>query len=143
MTRPLDIKVDTPACTGCRLCEMACSLYHEDAVNLNKARIRISDKWDESLFEPHVCQLCDAPDCVTACPTSALTQDSRGIIQVDGDLCNGCEACVTACSYGAIRWDNEFERLFVCDRCDGDPTCVKLCSVKALVFGGDSWRSLF
>jgi Fe-S-cluster-containing hydrogenase component 2 len=132
MIRELEIKVNTPVCTGCHICEMVCSLYHEGAVNLDKARLRILDKWDDSLFEPHICQLCDQPDCVPACPVSALTQDDRGIIHVDDETCNGCESCVTACTYGAIRWDGQFERLFVCDRCDGDPTCVKLCTVTAL-----------
>ncbi len=132
MAHQLDIKVDTPACTGCHLCEIVCSLYHENLINPDKARIRIADKWDESLFVPHICQLCDSPDCVEACGMSALSQDSDGIIRVDMELCSGCEACVSACPHEAIRWSNEFGRLYVCDRCDGDPMCVKFCSVKAL-----------
>ncbi len=138
MERPLEIKVNIPSCTGCRLCEMVCSLYHEDVTNIEKARIRITDKYEESLFVPHICQLCEPPYCVEACPTSALAQDSRGIVRVDMALCNGCEACITACPHEAIRWSGEFERLYVCDRCDGDPTCVKFCSVKALGFDGAS-----
>ncbi len=136
MTRQLDIRINTPNCTGCHVCEIVCSLYHEDAISVDKARIRISDKRDESLFEPHICQLCESPDCVTTCPTSALAQDSQGIIQLDGDLCNGCEACVTGCPYEAIRWDKGSELLFICDRCDGDPMCVKSCNVKALELPG-------
>ena len=132
MGRPLDIDVNIPNCTGCHICEMVCSLYHEDVINLDKARIRIKDKWDESLFEPHICQLCETPDCVEVCPSLALSQDDRGIIHVDMELCTGCESCVISCPHEAIRWSNEFNRLFVCDRCDGDPTCVKTCSSSAL-----------
>ena len=87
---------------------------------------------------PHICQLCESPDCVEACPTSALTQDSRGVISLDMELCNGCEACVTACPHEAVRWSNEFQLLFVCDRCDGDPLCVKFCTAEALEFEGAS-----
>lgn len=83
MARQLDIKVNTPVCTGCHLCEMVCSLRHEDLINMDKARIRVTDRWDESLFVPHICQLCEPPDCVEACPTSALAQDSRGIVRVE------------------------------------------------------------
>ena len=131
MTRVLTVNAEN--CTGCRMCEIACSLHHEGVLNINKARLQVTDKWYESLFMPHICQLCESPDCVAACPTSALTQDSRGIIHVDMELCTGCEACVTACPNEAIRWNDEFQRIFVCDRCDGDPTCVKFCSVKALM----------
>ena len=138
MVRQLDIKINVPNCTGCRVCEMVCGLHHEQVINLEKGRIRVTDKWDESLFVPHTCQLCEPPYCVEACPVSALTQDSRGVISVDMELCNGCEACVVACPHEAIRWNDEFQRLFVCDRCDGDPWCVKLCTVKALELEGAS-----
>lgn len=138
MARQLDIKVNASKCTGCHICEIVCSLHHENLINLDKARIRVVEKWGESLFVPHICQLCESPGCVEACPTSALTQDSRGIVRVDMELCNGCRSCVTACPHEAIRWSNEFERIYVCDRCDGDPICVKFCSVKALGFDGAS-----
>jgi Fe-S-cluster-containing hydrogenase component 2 len=50
MTRQLGIKVNTPNCTGCHICEMVCSLYHEDAANLDKARIQILDKMGRIAF---------------------------------------------------------------------------------------------
>jgi carbon-monoxide dehydrogenase iron sulfur subunit len=133
MERELEITVNTQVCTGCRICEMVCSLYHEKVINKDKARIRVSDNWDESLYEPHICQLCESPECVAACPMSALTQDDQGIIHVDTELCSGCATCVEACPNKAILWSDEFERLFICDRCGGDPTCVKFCTVNALV----------
>lgn len=136
MTRPLDINIITANCTGCHICEMVCSLYHDKVINLDKGRIRVKDKWDESLFVPHICQLCEVPDCIAACPTSALTQDESGIIHLDMALCTGCEACVIACPHEAIRWSDEFKRLFICDRCDGDPNCVKTCSSNALELKG-------
>ncbi len=135
MARELTITVDTPTCTGCRVCEMVCSLFHEKVTNIEKARLRITDRWDDSLFEPHICQLCDDAPCVAACPTSALSQDERGVVKVDQDACNGCAACMSACQYDAIYYQDEFQRLFVCDRCDGDPTCVKFCFTKSLILG--------
>ena len=129
----LEIKVDTPTCTGCRICEMVCTLWHESVVNSEKARVRVSDKWEESLFEPGICRLCGDAPCVSACPTVALSQEEdSGLIRVDDELCNGCLACVEACPYDAIRYSDELSKLFVCDRCDGDPNCVKFCTIGTL-----------
>lgn len=131
--RRLEIRVDTPACSGCSICEIMCSLYHEDAVNLEKARIRIADNNAESLYEPHICQLCEAADCVAICPEGALVQDPETmVIAVDNGLCTGCVACVEACPYNAIWWIEELERLFVCDRCGGQPVCIQFCPLGVL-----------
>ena len=132
MAQKLTININTSDCSGCHLCEMMCSLYHEDVVNLEKARIRITDNYQQSLYEPHICQLCESPDCVAACPIEALIQDKNGVIVVDDELCTGCLACVEACSYDAIRWSDELKRLFVCDRCGGQPTCIQFCTSGAL-----------
>lgn len=132
-TWPLDIPVNTPACSGCRLCEMVCPVYHEGVVNPERARIRITDKYDESLFEPHICQLCSPAPCVESCPLGALSQSPvSGVISLDSSLCNGCQACVVACPYDAIWWSEEMEKLYVCDRCGGQPTCVQFCTSGAI-----------
>ena len=102
MAQQLAIQVNTPQCTGCRLCEIVCSLYHEGAVNRTKARVRVSDDYEQSLFLPHICQLCWPAPCLEACPTQALAQDLRtGIISVNEALCKGCGTCVSACPSGA------------------------------------------
>jgi Fe-S-cluster-containing dehydrogenase component len=133
MAKKLAIEVNTPLCTGCRICEMVCSLNNNGEVNLEKAKLRILDNYPESLYEPYICQLCENPECVSACPSDALTQDEKtGVINIDDDLCTGCEACVIDCPYDAIRWSDEMEKLFVCDRCGGDPICVQFCTIKAL-----------
>ena len=129
----LRIQVDKVNCTGCRICEMVCTLHHEGVVNPEKARIIVTEHFDESIYQPHICQQCDVPDCVNACPMGALSQeDGSGLISVEQDLCNGCLACVEACTYGAIKYVAEFDKIYVCDQCDGDPTCVKFCTSQAL-----------
>ena len=136
MTQTLNIIVDISRCTGCRMCELVCAVYHEGAVNLDGARIRIRDDYEHSLFEPHICQLCDPPPCVDSCPMVALKQDSQTkVINVNDQLCDGCEACVQACPYDAIWWSQRINRLFVCDRCEGEPICVQFCTSKALQVG--------
>lgn len=138
MTQKLAIGVNTVACTGCRRCEMVCTLFHENVVNPEKARIRVSDNYDQFLFEPHICQQCEPAHCVEACPLGALTQNATGAVIVDDDLCNGCEACVQVCPHNAIWWSEELERLFICDRCGGQPICVQFCTPGALQLASSS-----
>lgn len=129
----IDIGVEVPLCTSCRLCEMVCSLSHEGVINPEKARIRVTDDYECSQFDPHICRLCADPPCVAACPVEALTQEAKsGLIRVDNQLCTGCQGCMEACPYGAIWWREEPGRLFVCDRCDGRPTCVRFCTIGTL-----------
>jgi carbon-monoxide dehydrogenase iron sulfur subunit len=132
MVQRVNIEVNAPLCTSCRLCEIVCSLRHENVVNMEKSRIRVTDRYEQSLFEPHICRLCSSPPCVDACPAHALSQDEGGRIRVDGELCTGCESCVAACPHEAIWWREEIGRLLVCDRCGGDPACVQFCTIGAL-----------
>ena len=134
MQRALEIKVNIPVCSGCRLCEMVCPIYHDGVVNPERSRIRITDKYSESLFEPHICQLCPSPaPCVESCPMGALNQSqATGVISIDHNQCNGCMACVEACPYDAIWWSEGLEKLSICDRCDGHPTCVQFCTSGAI-----------
>ncbi len=123
-----DLVVDADLCTGCRTCQIVCSLSHERKIDLDLSRIWVVFDRETAQFEPHLCRLCDSPDCVAACPTEALRQDSRTkIVHVDKDLCNGCRACIDACPYGSAHWNYAEELPFVCDRCGGNPICAKFC----------------
>ena len=64
------------ACTGCRMCEMICSLIHgQNGINPRRSRIKITEKKEKGIFLPQVCQLCKEPECMRACPESALFRD--------------------------------------------------------------------
>ncbi|MDP2646853.1 MAG: 4Fe-4S dicluster domain-containing protein [Desulfobacterales bacterium] len=126
------IKVNARLCTSCRLCEISCSLFHEQVVNMGKARIRVVDDYEQLMSEPRICRQCSSPPCVGACPAEALRQDEQGLIRVDEEACNACENCVGACPYHAIWWQEELGKILVCDFCGGNPTCVQFCSIGAL-----------
>ena len=128
------ITVKKETCTGCRICEIVCSLSHERVINPEKSRIYIQRRYEESLYVPYVCQNCSDPDCVAVCPTSALSQDGKGVILPDQDLCTGCELCVQACPYDAIRYNEAASRILVCDHCGGKPLCVEFCATQAIQF---------
>ena len=115
-------------CTGCRICEMVCSLYHEkDGVNPKRSRIRVVISREKTAILPMVCHACTDPSCVTSCPLECLSQDETGMITVDEDTCNSCGECVEACPYGAIHLHPVTETAMTCDRCDGKFLCVNYC----------------
>ena len=136
MSYPRIFNTYPEACTGCRICEMVCSLHHEKTgINPKRSMIRILDVSEKGIYIPTICRLCKNAPCVEACPSIALSQDTRtGVIHVDEEKCNGCGLCMEACKFGAISLHPEKDIAVVCDLCDGEPKCVKYCMQKALVF---------
>lgn len=129
------IMVDQEKCTGCRLCEMACSVNKEGASNPARARIKII-KWEtEGFYLPMFCQHCEDPVCESVCPVNAVSRDrDLGRVTVDRELCIGCRSCVSACPMGGVGFDGAAKEVLRCDQCDGDPTCVKYCQTKAIQY---------
>ena len=119
-------------CTGCRFCEMACTLFHEGRVNHADARLVVHKKDVRTDF-PTVCTHCVACGeecCVHACPVEAIKVED-GIVRVDEEECMACGECVDACPFGVMRME---ETAFKCDLCGGDPTCVKFCPMGAIKY---------
>ena len=126
---------DYKKCTGCRLCEMVCSVKHEGVVNPQRTRINIA-KWEtKGLTVPMVCKQCEDAPCIAACPTNARMRDEElGRVIVNYDRCIGCKTCVIACPFGAINWDPLSKKVISCDLCDGEPQCARFCETGALLY---------
>ena len=68
--------IDPDRCTGCRVCEIICSLYNENEINPIKSRIQVMSWEDEGIDIPMGCQHCQSPPCEDVCPTRAIKRDS-------------------------------------------------------------------
>ncbi len=108
-----------------------------------------------------LCNHCDEPPCVKACPTRATFKNKDGIVAMDYHRCIGCRFCMAACPYGSrsFNWRdpragldmNHINHRFptrmrgVVEKCNfcaeriglgKQPKCVEACgSTRALVFG--------
>lgn len=127
--------IDPEKCTGCRICETACSLHHEKVCNPARARIHIV-KWETAgLYVPTVCQQCESPICQTVCPMQAIKRDQKtNAVTIDHNLCVGCRLCVMLCPFGGAQIDIKTGKILKCDLCGGEPKCVKFCDPKALEY---------
>ena len=127
------LMIDHEKCTGCRQCEMVCSVFHNGSSNPSRSRIKVV-KWEHvGFYLPMTCQNCEKPFCVEVCPTKACHKDLENQrVMIDRDKCIGCKTCIVACPFGAPLYD-KVERISIkCDYCDGDPQCVRFCEARAI-----------
>jgi Fe-S-cluster-containing hydrogenase component 2 len=94
---------DVDMCTGCRTCQMVCSLSHEGECNPRLARLQVYRDRHKGVDIPIICQHCENAPCKAVCPTHAITKNLQsGVVLVNQDLCIGCGMCVQACPFGMI-----------------------------------------
>jgi len=141
MTKKLEVIAEK--CSGCRLCQLMCSLVHQDgSFNPRKGLVRVdinrTPKIGTPLSEidvPHVCLQCDPAPCAEACPEEAFEWDGRlDLYKINEALCTGCGTCADACPYHMIVIDVDDDHAMKCDLCGGDPVCVQFCPTGALSF---------
>jgi carbon-monoxide dehydrogenase iron sulfur subunit len=126
------LAIDLELCTGCRSCELACSIAHSDSFNPKRSRIQILKDESRNLIVPMVCLQCENPFCQEACPNGAIVENEHGILFVEKDICIGCMNCVTACIFGGVGLDPVTRKAVKCDLCGGNPACAKACQYGAI-----------
>ncbi len=126
---------DPQKCTGCKLCQIACSVRQCSVSNPARSRIRIIDWQAKGIFLPVSCQQCEDAPCMVICPREAIYRDDRlARVAIDYDRCISCRLCVSACPFGAMGFDTDRQKVFKCNLCDGDPQCVRFCYPKSLSY---------
>ena len=126
---------DYEKCTGCRICELVCSVKHEGVSNPSRSRIKVI-KWEsEGRYVPMSCQQCESAPCLLICPVKAISrEESLNRVNVNYDVCIGCRMCVAICPFGAMGFDVLAKKVMKCDLCDGDPQCARFCDVHAVSY---------
>ena len=120
------ISIKNPeACTGCLICEMACSFHHFRIFSRSQSSIRVNKSISNPEKVPQIfisyggsertpaCDHCDNEDnqlCIEFCPQHIIYEsaetNSRGysIVRMeDGGHCIGCEMCTMVCPEFAIH----------------------------------------
>ncbi len=121
----MPLKLRIVNCTGCKLCQLACSAVHEKVFNPEKARIKIIHDYrdDEIHITSKHCTFCKK--CEEVCPEQAISNNGRWMI-VDHEKCTGCGDCVEICPK-AVIYLNDNKKAIICDLCGGSPKCVEWC----------------
>ena len=114
-----------PRCTGCKLCQLACSGSHEKTFNPEKARLKILHEYvgDGIKIKSKHCIFCKK--CEEACPSKAISNNGKWM-EVDHKTCIGCGTCVETCPTVVIFLDQN-EKSIICDLCQGEPQCIEWC----------------
>ena len=132
------LSVDIEKCTGCKTCEVVCSLKNTGRVQPSRSRIKVityEKRGEYHNFIPMVCQQCSTPLCMEACPTNAISRnETTGAMIIDEEACVGCRVCSIACPIGGVSIDPVSNVAIKCDLCGGDPECVKYCDMEAITY---------
>jgi tetrathionate reductase subunit B len=141
--------IDLNKCNGCESCVIACKARNRTAPGSFLTRVNAVESGrypHPSLsFVPTLCNQCEDPRCVPACPQKATYKLADGIVFTDWSRCTGAGKCVAACPYGARFLDSRHgNRADKCDFCQERlarnllPVCVENCPPGARLFGDRS-----
>ena len=122
------LRADSARCSGCRACQVACSLHLFGENNPKKSALAIIPHFpDPGAYQVKTCTQCGA--CADVCPAGAIRRDARGVYSIDAGACTGCLLCQQECPEQVIFTHAGHDAPFKCDAC-GD--CILVCGMDAL-----------
>ena len=149
--------IDVGRCCGCYNCQLACKDEHveNDWTPYAKPQPETGQFWmkvEEHVcgtipkvkihYIPKLCNHCEKPACLTACPEGAISLRPDGLVLIEPEKCTGCKACLSACPYGAVYFNEALKLVQKCTGCahllDNGykvPRCVEACPTDAIRFG--------
>ena len=145
--------IDLRRCIGCDACMVACKAEYDVPLGVFRTWVpyRVVGKYPtvKKQFLPRLCNHCDDPPCVRACPVGATFKvEDGGFVLQHYDRCIGCKACMASCPYNARFMLPEHRTrspiVGVVDKCtfcyhrviqDLVPACVQTCVGRSRIFG--------
>ncbi len=133
------VMVSSKKCTGCHMCELVCSAWHEDAFRPSVARLRIEVDPSATTVRGHTCLQTACAKCEEICPEGAVKRQSINVaavglepiegfvLTVDEGLCTNCGLCYEVCPQSVIHEHPDRRVAYKCDLCEGTPQCVAFC----------------
>jgi Fe-S-cluster-containing hydrogenase component 2 len=141
------VMISAKKCTGCHMCELGCSAWHEGGFQPSRARLFAEVNPTTAVIKGHSCLQTGCAKCEEACPNGAIVRRTLTVtpvgdfaskekvgesvtgvvLAVDEDKCTNCGDCYDACPYGVINEHPDRKVAFKCDLCDGDPQCIAFC----------------
>lgn len=149
-SKRLGMVIDKERCIGCEACSIACRIENNSTGFWIKVETegRIDKDTPAGKFPnltmnffPKLCNHCENPPCIGSCPVDAIQKRDDGIVVLEKDLCNGCQACLNVCPYNIIMFDENNNIAEKCNLCSHridkglEPFCVICCEGQALYFG--------
>lgn len=143
--RRMAMAIDLDKCIGCHACTVACKA--ENNIPLGAFRDWVEEHligtYPHAMpyFLPKLCNQCDDPGCLRACPTGAIFRRGDGIVDLNPEICIGCRACNVACPYGMTFMNTDRGTADKCNFCSHrvdqglDPACVDVCPSQCRIFG--------
>ena len=138
------LRVNKRLCSGCGLCEIACTLFHDGICSPSLARLYVEKDHLQLQFLPHVCAQCLNPACYESCSHEAVRIDHRtGARYIDAVRCTGCGDCAAACPLmpdAEILRKRDYDGRIVYLKCDlcwerhEGPICVEICPRDAISY---------
>jgi Fe-S-cluster-containing hydrogenase component 2 len=142
--------ISAKKCTGCHMCELGCSAWHEGGFQPSRARLFADVNPTTAVIKGHSCLQTGCAKCQEACPQDAIvtkkitvkpagefaSKEKIGesvtgyVLVVDEDKCTNCGECYDVCPTNVIHEHPDREVAFKCDLCDGDPQCIVFCQNK-------------
>lgn len=145
--------IDLRRCIGCDACMVACKAEYDVPLGVFRTWVpyRVVGTYPNvrKQFMPRLCNHCDDPPCVRACPVGATyKEEDGGFVLQRYERCIGCKACMASCPYNA-RFMLPKSRTYtdihsVVDKCtfchhrvmsNLAPACVQTCIGRARIFG--------
>ncbi|THB74685.1 MAG: 4Fe-4S dicluster domain-containing protein [Desulfobacteraceae bacterium] len=124
----MGLEFNHETCSGCKACELVCSLQNLRVVNPSKAMLKVTAKFPvPGKYYVQICDQCG--ECAEVCPQEAIRLKGE-TYRIDKNMCDGCLVCVDACPVNVIKVDDH-SMPYKCNNCR---QCAEVCPRDALTF---------